>query len=332
MDIFVYRAGSERVEEGFTYEQLPELLKDQSAVIWIDMHEPDIERDDHALAEIFHFHPLTIEDARSDRHHPKIEEFPDYLFFIVHGVRSDESSEHFNTVELDGYLGSNYVVTYHHHSFPSIEKTRQRIRSSPVSCQRGAAFLLHGIIDAIVDDYVPVLDYFDERITDLEDRIFALKSPDNSILQEIQELKRSVLRLRRISAKQLDALYRMSHGEFSIIPESALPFYRDIYDHLVRVADLAENYRDLISSTLDSYLSVISNRLNEIMKVLTIISAIGVPLTVIVGIYGMNFENMPELRSRYGYFFVWIAMILVASGMLIFFRRRGWLGGNREKD
>jgi magnesium transporter len=296
------------------------------------MHEPNIEDDDRALSDIFHFHPLTIEDARSDRHHPKIEEFPNYLFFIVHGVNSDDTSEHFSTTELDGYLGSNYVITYHHLNFPSIEKVRQRVRSSPVSCQRGAAFLLHGIIDAIVDDYAPVLDHFDERITDLEDRIFALKQPDNSILQEVQELKRGILRLRRTSAKQLDILYRMSHGEFSIIPESALPFYRDIYDHLVRVADLAENYRDLISSTLDSYLSVVSNRLNEIMKVLTIISAIGVPLTVIVGIYGMNFENMPELHSQYGYYFVWIAMILVASGMLIYFRRRGWLGGDKGND
>ncbi len=318
------------MEEGFTYEQLPELLRDQSAVIWIDMQEPSIEADDRALADIFHFHPLTIEDARSDRHHPKIEEFPDYLFFIVHGIRADQTPEHFGTVELDGYLGSNYVVTYHHEAFPSLDKIKQRVRSNPVTCQRGAAFLLHQIIDAIVDDYAPVLDDFDERISDLEDRIFALKQPDNSILEEIQNLKRSILRLRRVSTKQLDVLYRISHGEFNLVPQATLPFYRDIYDHLVRVTDLAENYRDLISGTLDSYLSVVSNRLNEIMKVLTIISAIGVPLTVIVGIYGMNFDNMPELHSRYGYYGVWLVIILVTVGMLIYFRRRGWLGGKVE--
>jgi magnesium transporter len=145
------------------------------------------------------------------------------------------------------------------------------------------------------------------------------------------DLKRGVLRLRRISTKQMEVFYRMSRGEFSLIDQQMLPFYRDIYDHLIRVTDLAESYRDLIGGALEAYLSVVSNRLNEIMKVLTIFSAIMLPLTFIAGVYGMNFEHMPELATRYGYFVVWGIMIVVALGMLGFFWRRGWIGGGKPK-
>src|SRR5712671_4072988 len=325
MDIFVYREGSDRVEEGFTAKQIPELLKDDKVIFWVDIEEPT-EADDHLLLDVFHFHPLTVEDCRANRHHPKVEEFPDYIYFIVHAVKTDASPDRFNTVELDGFLGPNYVVTYHHEHFPSIDKVKQSIRSSPVTCQRGATFLLHHIVDGIVDDYLPVMDDFDERINALEDDIFALNRANKDILEEILGLKRSVLRLRRISSKQLEVLYRMSHGQFQLITGPVLPFYRDIYDHLVRVTDLAESYRDLISGSLEAYLSVVSNRLNEIMKVLTIFSAIMLPLTFIAGVYGMNFENMPELHSRYGYYTVWVIMIVVALGMLGLFWRRGWIG------
>jgi len=330
MEIFVYPEGSDAVEEGFTVEQLPDLLKNEKAVFWVDMEGPS-EADDRVLLDVFHFHPLTVEDCRANRHHPKVEEFPDYLYFIVHAVRTDSSSDRFNTVELDGFLGRNYVVTYHHERFTSIDKVKQSIRSSPVICQRGATFLLHAVIDSIVDDYLPVMDDFDERINDLEDNIFSLHRPNDEILGEILGLKRSVLRLRRISSKQLEVLYRISHGQFQLISGPVLPFFRDIYDHIVRVTDLAESYRDLISGSLEAYLSVVSNRLNEIMKVLTIFSAIMLPLTFIAGVYGMNFENMPELHSRYGYYAVWIIMIVVAVGMLGLFWKRGWIGSGQAR-
>jgi magnesium transporter len=329
MEIFVYREGTDRVEE-VSREQIPELLKDEKVVFWADMEAPT-EADDNELLNVFHFHPLTVEDCRANRHHPKVEEFPGYIYFIVHAVRTDASPDRFNTVELDGFLGPNYVVTYHHEKFPSIDKVKQTVRSSPVTCQRGAPFLMHAIIDSIVDDYLPVMDDFDEQINDLEDNIFTLKRPNNEILEEILGLKRSVLRLRRISSKQLEVLYRMSHGQFELISGPVLPFYRDIYDHLVRVTDLAESYRDLISGSLEAYLSVVSNRLNEIMKVLTIFSAVMLPLTFIAGVYGMNFDNMPELHSRYGYYAVWVIMIAVTVGMLGLFWKRGWIGNPERK-
>src|SRR5262249_9974061 len=333
MEILVYRRGIPKIQEGFTEADLPELLKDESAVIWVDMEQPT-EKDERVLLDVFQFHPLTVEDCRENRHYPKVEEFEDYLYFIVHGVTANTSPERFNTIELDGFLGRNYVITYHHEMFRSINNVKQLLHTTPIACQRGAAFLLHQILDQIVDFYSPVLDDFDERIDKLEDDIFTLRRPNNEILSEIMYLKRSVLRLRRISSKQMDILHRMSRGEFSLIPEEMRPFYRDVYDHLVRVVDLAENYRDLISGSLEAYLSVVSNRLNEIMKVLTIFSAVMLPLTFIAGVYGMNFDNMPELHSRYGYYMAWAFMILVSTGMLFLFWKRGWIGhrarGNDE--
>src|SRR5215813_2983298 len=330
MEILVYRRGEHKVAEGFTVEQLPELLQDKSAVIWVDMEAPT-PADEQVLLNVFNFHPLTVEDCRENRHYPKVEEFPGYIYFIVHGVTADTSPDRFNTTELDGFLGSNYVITYHHEMFRSINNVKQLLRTSPIACQRGPAFLLHQILDQVVDYYSPVLDDFDERIDQLEAEIFTLKRPNDAILEQIMELKRSVLRLRRISAKQMDIFYRLSRGEVHLIPQPMLPFYRDIYDHLIRVTDLAESYRDLIGGALEAYLSVVSNRMNEIMKVLTIFSAVMLPLTFLAGVYGMNFDNIPELHTKYGYFGIWIVMILVAVIMLSLFWRAGWIGSPQKK-
>ena len=330
MEIFVYRQGAAQVDTGFQLAQLPELLSDETSVIWVDMESPT-EVDDRVLLDVFHFHPLTVEDCRENRHYPKIEEFPDYLYFIVHGVRADTSPDRFNTIELDGFLGKNFVITYHHDHFRSIDNVKKLLKTSPIACQRGPAFLLHQVLDQIVDYYSPVLDDFDERIDKLEEGIFSLRRPNDAILEQIMELKRSVLRLRRISAKQMDIFYRMSRGEVHLIPQQMLPFYRDIHDHLVRITDLAENYRDLISGALEAYLSVVSNRMNEIMKVLTIFSAIMLPLTFITGFFGMNLPEITGIQSHIVYLVLWITMFVIAAGMLLIFWRRGWIGQAAKK-
>ena len=332
MEILVYREGAQKIESGFTVEELPELLKDQKAVLWIDMEEPT-EVDDQILLNVFHFHPLTVEDCRETRNYPKVEEFPGYLYMILHGVRADTSPDHFNTIELDAFIGPNYVITYHHDAFRSITNVKKLLSTSPVIYQRGRGFLLHQILDQIVDYYSPVLDDFDERIEKLEDDIFTLHRPNKAILEEIMDLKRGVLRLRRITGRQREVILRLSRGEFSLIPAELLPFYRDIYDHIMRVTDMAESYRDLLSGALDAYMSVVGNRMNEIMKVLTIFSAVMLPLTFIAGVYGMNFDYIPELHKQYGYFAVWAIMITVAAIMLGLFWRAGWIGGaGKQKD
>ena len=335
MEIIVYRKGTDAIEEGFSAADLPQLLADETNVVWVDLQGETPEQAAEAkdiLVNVFKFHHLTIEDCMETRNQPKVEAFPNYLYFIVHGVKPETNSVNFVTKELDGYLGKNFVITFHVERFKSIKIVKRQIRSTPFACQRGAAYLLHQILDQLVDLYMPVVDDFDNAINELEDRIFLMKKSDNAILEEIMDLRRSVARLKRISARQLDVLYRISHGEFPIIADNILPFFRDVHDHLLRISDLSENYRDLVSSLFDIHFSVTANKTNDIIKFLTIFSAIWLPLSFIAGIYGMNFDNMPELKTQNGYYLTLGLMVLVAIGLLIYFWRKGWLFERKDDE
>ncbi len=331
MEIFVHRRGEDYVEEGFTVEDLPKLLADETNVVWVDMEAPTA-ADEKVLSDVFHFHPLTIEDARETRNQPKVEAFPEYLFFIFQGVKVDDTSaRNFVLKELDGYLGKNYVVTYHHENFKSIDEIKKQVRSSPFSCSHGADYLLHQILDQLVDLYMPVVDDFDTLINRLEARVLTVKSGNTEVLMEIMNLKRSVARLRRISTKQLQSFYRLAHGEFPFISQKNLPFFRDVQDHLQRISDLSESYRDLVSGLLDIHLSVVANRTNDVMKLLAVFSAIILPLSLIAGIYGMNFDNIPELHTRNGYFVTMFVMFIIAAGLIVYFWRKGWIFQQSEE-
>jgi len=331
MEIFVYKKGSDHIDEGFKASQLTELLSDPNNLVWLDLEAPN-DADTRILSEVFHFHPLTIEDSVQTRNHPKVEQFPNYLFLIVHGVKGETNSSNFVTRELDGYLGKNFVVTFHHENFFSIDAVKRRIRGSTFAFERGADYILHQILDELVDLYVPVVDDFDNSIVTLEERVFKMKRSNTAVLEDIMTLKRNVNRLKRISNKQREVLYRLSHGEFPQIDPAHIPFFRDVHDHLLRVVDLAENYRDLINGLMDIHLSVVANRTNDVMKVIAIFSAIMLPLTLIAGIYGMNFDNMPELHSENGYFITLMFMLFVATILLIYFWRKGWIFQRDEID
>ena len=329
MEIFVYRKGADSVEEGFTREELPALLADQSNVVWVDLqgeNDECVSVSKDILLNTFGFHYLTVEDCIETRNQPKVEAFDKYLYFIVHGIKPQETNpSNFVTKELDGYLGSNFVVTFHVERFRSIKTVKQHIRSSPFHCKRGAAYLLHHILDELVDLYMPIVDEFDDAINDLEERVFDMGRGNNAILEEVMDVRRSVARLRRISSRQLEVLYRMSHGEFPQIPHEILPFFRDVHDHLLRISDLAEGYRDLVAGLFDIHFAVIGNRTNDVMKTLAVLSAILLPLTLLSGIYGMNFEVLPGKDWEHGYWATLGVMALITIGLLIYFWRRGWI-------
>jgi len=329
VEIFLYRQGAGEVEEDFTRDDLPGLLADKSNVVWVDLQgETDecLAEAKEVLLEVFKFHPLTVEDCIETRNQPKVEAFENYLYFIVHGIKPGETNpSNFATKELDGYLGSNFVVTFHVQRFRSIKKVKQQIRNSTFACQRGAAYLLHHILDELVDLYMPIVDDFDNAINDLEDRVFNMKRGNNEVLGDVMDLRRSVARLKRISSRQLDVLYRMSHGEFPLIPEGILPFFRDVHDHLQRISDLSEGYRDLVGGLFDIHFAVVGNRTNDVMKTLAVVSAIILPLSLVAGIYGMNFDFMPELKTRSGYFVTLAGMALLTAVLLLYFWRRGWI-------
>lgn len=334
MEIFLYRPGAKQVEEGFTVDELPELLKNKDNVVWVDLLGETPEQIDEArtlLLDTFKFHYLTVEDCVETRNQPKVEAFPDYIYFIVHGIKPGETGPgKFVTKELDGYLGENFLVTFHDQRFRSVKIVKEQIRKSHLAFTRGPAYVLHQVLDHIVDLYMPIVDDFDLEIASLEERVFDLKKSDSAVLEEVMVLRRSVMRLRRISARQLEVLYRISHGEFPQIPEHILPYFRDVHDHLQRISDLSDSYRDLVSSLFDIHFSVVANRTNDVMKTLAVLSAIMLPLSLIAGIYGMNFENMPELRTSHGYFITLGFMGLVAALLLVYFWQRGWIF-QREK-
>lgn len=327
MEIFAYKEGEKAVQENIPVEDLPKLLADEQVIIWVDLDirdKNDLSEAESIYENIFKFHHLTIEDCREERNQPKVEEFPEYLFFIVHGIKSQTNTSNFITKELDGYLGKNFVVTNRNEDFRSIEGVKRQIRNSPRVFQKGAAYLLHQIFDRIVDMYMPIVDDFDTAINELEDRVYEMDTGDNAILEEIMDIRRSVARLKRISTRQLEVLYKISHGEFPQIPENILPFYRDVHDHLLRIYDMAESYRDLVSGLFEIHFSVTANKTNEVMKTLAVFSAILLPLSVVTGIYGMNFENMPLIHSQYGYLITYGIMFCIFGGLLLYFWRRGW--------
>ena len=335
MEIFVYKNGADSIQENSSVKDLPALLADKTNVIWVDLevsetNSHEISEAQSILLNTFKFHYLTVEDCLETRNQPKVESFPDYIYFIMHGVKNETNSANFVTRELDGYLGENFVVTFHNETFRSIENIKRQIRSTPLACQRGAAYLLHQILDQLVDLYMPVVDDFDVAINELEDRVFLMKRGTNKLLEEIMDLRRAVARLKRISTRQLDVLYRISHGEFSQIPEHLLPFYRDVHDHLLRISDLSENYRDLVNGLFDIHFAVTANKTNDVMKVLAVFSAIMLPLSLIAGIYGMNFENMPELHSPYGYYATLALMFIIGAGLLVYFWHKGWIFDQSE--
>ena len=336
MEVFLYRKGADAIEEGFSQDELPALLRDENNVVWVDLRGETEEHRQQAqelLTKVFGFHYLTIEDCIETRNQPKVEGFPDYFFFIVHGVKPEETKPtNFVTKELDGFLGSNFVVTFHRERFRSIKDVKKQIRSSPFIMQRGAAYLLHQILDQVVDHYMPLVDDFDRAINDIEERVMTMRQNTNEVLGEIMDVRRAVARLKRISSRLLQVLYRMSHAEFPQIPKEILPYYRDVHDHLMRISDVSEGYRDLVSGLFDIHFAVVANRTNDVMKTLAVISAIILPLSLIAGIYGMNFENMPELKTEFGYFATLGFMALLSLVLVLYFWRRGWIFQKNEPE
>jgi magnesium transporter len=299
--------------------------------LWIELerHTPDA---DKLLADFLKLHPLTIEDVWGPRGQPKIDDFDEYLYVILHGVGSKKRDK-LELVEIDVVIGDHWLVTHDRDGLVA-DDIGTELDHSPRLLVKGVAWLAHAIIDRADDRYLPVIDQLDTEIEELENDVLSKAgTPRGSrVLKRILGFKRTLQDLRRMSIHQREILLRLSRGDFGEIPPEAIPFYRDVYDHFLRINDIAEGYRDLVTSALDAYLSVQSNRMNEVMKTLTLISTVMLPLTFIAGLYGMNFSHMPELKWVYGYPFVLGLMAAVTTGILIFFRMKGYIGGRKDRE
>ncbi len=291
-------------------------------LLWLDLEDPTPEEAE-VLKTHFKFHPLTIEDTLIDVQYPKLDFYPDYVFIVLHGINYLASTREFTTAEIDVFLSAQFLVTHHDHRMRSVRSVRERILQDPQTMDQGLDFVLHSLLDRMVDNYFPELEKMEDRIEELEGEIFG--TPGRESLLRIFDLKREILHLKRIVYPQREVFHRLSRDEIVFIRPSTRLYFRDIYDSLFRMTDTADSYRDLLSGLLDAYLSSVSNSLNEVMKVLTMISTIFIPLSFVAGVYGMNFNNMPELEWKYGYYLVIGIMSAVAFIMIWFFRRKQWL-------
>lgn len=292
-------------------------------VVWADIElpEPDAER---LLREVFGFHELAIEDGLSEIHHPKIERYEKFLYLILHGIVPGGPQRGFATQDTDFFLGRNFLVTVHGHASRSIAQQREVcLRHAGVLAQ-GAAGLLHRIVDTMVDHYRPEADALEDKLDTLETLVFEV--PHTNPVRDILALKQDVASLRRIVLPERDAIGRLARREFPEIPDALGYQFRDVYDHLVHLNDEATSLQDRVTGLLDAYLLSQSNRLNQVMKVLTVIATIFMPLTVLTGMWGMNIA-LPELPGGAGTQFWWVAgvMVVASGGMLWGFRRMGWL-------
>ncbi|MGF1465491.1 MAG: magnesium/cobalt transporter CorA [Sandaracinaceae bacterium] len=325
MHILAVRGEGEAARSiGASRDELPALVADPDVTVWVCLSEQN-HAAQRVLADVFGFHPLLIEDALADATTPKIEDHDDYLYLIVHGLSDadPEGDGEVHTSDLDLFIGERYLITHESHPFGPVRRVRDAVERTPALLARGPAVVAHRIIDGLVDEFLPMMENLDHEIDAIEEGIVEAASPE--LLSRIFRMKHSLQRIRRVGLHQRRLLERLAHHPHRLLPEEVRPFYRDVLDHFVRVVDLTEVYRELIGSSLDAYLSMQSHRLNEIMRILTVISTVMLPLTFITGLYGMNFDFMPGLHWKYGYETAVLVMIAIVVAMLIYFRRRRWL-------
>jgi magnesium transporter len=290
---------------------------------WVDLSDPTPD-EGRVLLDVFHFHELAVEDALSEIHHPKVESYGEYLYAILHGIDFRAGEHQFQTQDVDFFVGANYLVTVRKHESRSIMRIQDICTRDDRLLSEGPAALMHRIIDAMVDNYRPEIEELQERLDSLEDDVFA--GADAVLLRRILDYKRDIASLRRVVLPQRDVVGRLARREFPLISESLAYRFRDVYDHLVRLADEAMYFQDRITSLLEAHLSAVSNQLNSVVKVLTVIATIFMPLTVLTGMWGMNVP-LPPLPGGDDVQFWWVVLLMlgVSAGMLVFFRRKDWI-------
>lgn len=300
------------------------------AVSWVDVQGMGDEKVLRAIAERFSIHPLALEDLVNGSSRPKAEAYDDHLLIVTRMVRTAAGST--LDVEQVGILvGQSYVLTFQERHGDVLEPIRTRVRTSQGPLRRsGAGYLAYAILDAIVDAYFPVVDALGEELENLEELV--MTRPNQDTLARLNRVRGSLLALRRAVAPQRETANRLIRDDSPFIEEEVRPYLRDVYDHCIQTNEAIEAAREMANGLFNTYLSVVSNRTNEVMKVLTIVASIFVPLTFMAGIYGMNFEHIPELKLAWGYPALLAAMAIVALGMVFYFRHKGWIGAGDEPD
>lgn len=310
---------------------MPTLLADTNLFLWVDLEKPTAEEAKMVLEDIFHFHPLSIEDCVMVSPSPKVEEyspkeddmFATYLFMVIHAVDYSRRDGVFATSELNFFLGKNFLVTYHDVPLRSVQNTAERCLKSTVHIARAPDRVAHTLLDGIVENYKPALEELSLEIASLEEE--ALQTPGKTTLNKILQIKKEVLHLRQIIGPQREVLARFARGDFKLIRAHMVPYFRNVYDGLFHISELAQSYTDSLTGILQVYLNMSSNQTGEVMKLLTMITVITTPAQLLGTWYGMNFSGVPEFHWRFGYLYIAILTALTTAATVWYFKRKKWL-------
>lgn len=320
-----FRTAGGTVLRDLAMHDLPARLEEAGGFLWVDLDNASPSQV-ALLEKVFRLHPLVIEDAASPNGRAKVEEFPDYLFTVVRGVRyvSETDDPHdVETFNLGCVLGPNYLVTLHGSHAPGVEAVWERVQRSPELLERGAARTMHAVLDATVDAYFPIVDQIDEFIDSIEERVFV--HFDDAARSEIFSVKRLVLQLKRHLAPQREVFNVLTNRPCALVPPDVQVYFRDVYDHVIRLNESLDSYRDLVSSTMEAYLTQVSNRLNLVTKGLTVVATLSVPFVVVSGMWGMNLADIPLAHSPYGFWLMFGLQLALGGALVWLLRRRGLL-------
>ncbi|MGD9317609.1 MAG: magnesium/cobalt transporter CorA [Anaerolineae bacterium] len=324
----LYRSPDEPVRSDLSPQAFAEVLREPDGLLWVDFDGESPEVCEPILRQAFGFHPLAVDDALQESHVPKIDDWDTYLYVVLHGVTLDGAEQvALDTLELDIFLGTNYLVTHRTRHMTAVDRLWTACQRDERHLKKGATYLLYALADELVADYMPVVERFDEAIDQVEDQIFSTPTP--SLLEQIFALKRALVHLRRIIAPQREVLNKLGRGDYATIHAEDRVYFRDVYDHLVRLHDITESLRELVSGALDTYLSVVSNRMNDVMRTLTVITTLFMPMSFLAGFFGMNFfqATIPfeAWTGRLAFGLMIVAMLLLPLSMFLWIRRRAWM-------
>lgn len=310
--------------EDIDQEVMREAVRSGAGILWVDINE-DTEEARHLLRDVFHAHFLAVDDCFNGRvDTPKVDDYGEYLFIVAQSIKYNRAEGKLEITEIDLFLGHNYVVTSHVVPVPELNDFFDKACLNEHLVNRGADMLAQAIIDALVDNLLPAVEGIDEELDALEERI--IDKPRREVLPEVLQQRRHTMRLRRSILPQRDVVNRLSRGEFpNLIRPDTLIFYRDVYDHTVRIEEILESIRDVADSVLSTYLSAVNNQMNEVMKTLSVVTAIFLPLTLIASIFGTNLDySSLGLEVEHGFLWMLVAMSALAGGMIYYFRHHGW--------
>lgn len=312
------------ISQDIGYDLLAVLLKDEGVQFWVDIGEASDEEALAILDNVFHFHPLAIEDCLAPSDRPKVDEYEDHIFLVIHSVELDEKQRDFNANELDMFVGQNFLVTYHRKPLKSIAMTMEKIAKNPHSLARAPDRLVYTILDFLLDNYTPLVSHFSQRIADVEANV--LERGSDEIFDEIMRLKSLILKLTQICWPQREMLTRLARGEVKLIRPHMLPYYRDLLDQLVRITTQAETYRNALTDIMQVHLNLQQTQINRIIKVLTVLATLSMPILIITSFYGMNFQHWPTLdhSTLEAYLWVFGVTAVMTVGLYWFMRRKGW--------